>query len=59
MADEEKKRKQAADILFYNKEKSPPRYGWRYGRMTSGNTADVLFYNDNDKAQQILPIHAE
>ncbi len=56
MTDEEKKLKEAADAIFYNKEKEPPRYGWRYGqKRPTDDMKEIMFYNDNDKKQRIMP----
>lgn len=60
LTSEEKKLKETADTIFYNKEKEPPRYGWRYGqRKPPDDVRDVLFYNDNEKKQRLMPIQAE
>ena len=52
--------KETADAIFYNREKAPPRFGWRYGqKKPPDDIRDVLFYNDNEKNQRIMPIQAD
>ena len=58
LTSEEKKLKETADTIFYNEEKEPPRFGWRYGqKRPPDDVRDALFYND--KKQRLMPIQAE